>query len=376
MPDSDVARQPSYEALSLRTVDDVLSGPGVIEVTLPNNPDALSLWTNLNPLESGVGDFPPAIEDTEQADRLITWLRVRSPVKVLWMGINCVSVIQRAHVSGEVLPDGSGEPDQKVQLSQAPVLPGTVRITITRDLPEAVPESWQEIDDLLAAGPEVPAPDPRLPPGTTSIVSDMIKVFAVDAESGEVRFGDGVRGARPALGARMRADYDFGLGRSGNLGKGAIQTSPALPGGWKVSNPVPTWGGADAESIDDAEKQIPRYLQHRDRLVSADDYEVLALRTPGVDVGRVEVLPAFHPDLSPNLPGDAAGVVTLMILPKYDAEQPRAPQPDRKFLDAVACWLEPRRLGQACPARSMWRCSCRWPSRWCRAWRRQRCARR
>jgi hypothetical protein len=56
------------------------------------------------------------------------------------------------------------------------------------------------------------------------------------------------------------------------------------------------------------------------------------------------VLPAFHPDLSPNLPGDAAGVVTLLLLPKYDSAQPAAPEPDQRFLDAVACWLEPRRL--------------------------------
>jgi hypothetical protein len=344
LPEGDVVRQPAYEALPLRTTDDLQSGPAVIEVTLPNSPAAMSLWTNMHALESGVGDFPPAIDDTEQADRLITWLRVRSPVTVLWMGINCVAVTQRAHVSGEALPDGTGDPDQQVQLAQAPVLPGTVSVTITPNRPDAVPVVWDEIDDLLAAGPEVPAPDPRLPPGTTPVVNDRVNVFAVDAEAGVVSFGDGVRGARPPLRATIRADYDYSVGRAGNVGAGAIQTSPALPAGWKVTNPVPTWGGADAESVGDAEKQIPRYLQHRDRLVNAEDYEVLALRTPGVEIGRIDVLPAFHPDLSLNLPGDAAGVVTLMVIPKYDPEQPQAPEPDNLFLDAVACWLEPRRL--------------------------------
>jgi hypothetical protein len=344
LPDDAADRQPAYEALPVRVVSDPLSGPGVVEVTLPNSPSALALWSNLQALESGVGDFPPAIDDTEQADRVITWLRVRSPVKVLWMDINCVQVTQRAHVSGEALPDGTGDPDQTVTLAQSPVLPGTVTITITPNLPDAVPETWQEIDDLFAAGSEVPAPDPSLPPGTTPVPNDNVNVYTVDAESGAVRFGDGVHGARPPSGARIRADYDFGVGRAGNLGAGAIATSPALPSGWTVTNPVPTWGGADAETADDAEKQIPRYLQHRDRLVTAEDYEVLALRTPGVDVGRVEVLPAFHPDLSPNLPGDAAGVVTLMLLPKFDPVQPSAPEPDDIFLDTVACWLEPRRL--------------------------------
>ena len=344
LPSDLASRKPAYDALNVRAVSDVLQGPGVVEVTLPNTPSGLSLWTNLDALESGVGDFPPALDDTEQAERLLTWLRVRVPVKVLWMGINCVEVTQRAHVSNEALPDGTGEPDQKIKLGLAPVLPGTVRLTVMPDRPDATPEQWEEIDDLLAAGPEVPAPDPRLPPGTIPLAAGDPKVFVVDAEAGEVRFGDGARGARPPQNARLRADYDYGLGRSGNVGTGAIQTSPAMPAGWTVTNPVPTWGGADPESVTDAEKQIPRYLQHRDRLVNAEDYEVLTLRTPGADIGRVEVLPAFHPDLSPNLPGDAAGVVTLMLLPKYDPAQPEAPMPDRAFLDAVACWLEPRRL--------------------------------
>ncbi|HEY2900424.1 MAG TPA: baseplate J/gp47 family protein [Polyangia bacterium] len=344
LPDDVGARVPAYEALPLRFVSDVLSGPGVVEVTLPNSPAALSLWSNMHALESGVGDFPPSIDDTEQAARLITWLRVRSPVPILWMGINCASVTQRAHVSAEVLPDGTGDPDQSVTLSQRPVLPATVVITVTPDLPDAVPQVWQEIDDLFAAGPEVPAPDPSLPPGITAVPNALTQVYTVDAEAGLVRFGDGVHGARPSVGARIRADYDFGVGKAGNLGPGAIAASPALPSGWTVTNAVSTWGGADAESVDDAEKQIPRYLQHRDRLVNVEDYEVLALRTPGVAVGRVEVLPAFHPDLSPNLPGDAAGVVTLMLLPQSDPTQPSAPEPDVVFLDAVACWLEPKRL--------------------------------
>jgi Baseplate J-like protein len=340
----DDARTPEYQALDVRAVDDVLTTPGAVEVTLPSTPLELSLWANLGPLESGVGDFPPAIDDTEQAARLLTWLRVRSPVDLLWVGLNCAAVTQRSHVSAEALPDGTGEPDQTVTLSRAPVLPGTLALTLTKDQPDAPAEQWEEIDELLAAGPEVVAPDPRLPPGTTSKVSGPSKVFALDAESGTVRFGDGQRGARPAAGARLRADYDFGVGRSGNVGGGAISTSPGLPAGFTVQNPIPTWGGADAEAVDEGEKQIPRYLQHRDRLVSAEDFEVLAFRTPGVDLARVEVLPAFHPDLSPSLPGDAAGVVTLLLLPKYDPVNPAAPQPDRAFLDAVACWLEPRRL--------------------------------
>jgi hypothetical protein len=344
LPDAPAARQADYQLLPTRTVDDVLNEPGVIDVALPGNASQLDLWRNMQPLESGVGDFPPAIDDTEQAERLITWLRVRSSVKLAWLGINAARVTQRAQAIGEALPNGNGEPDQVLKLSQAPILSGTVQISITPDRSNAETEIWEEIDDLLAAGPEVPARDPRLPPGQRDKPNTHVKVFTVDAEAGEIKFGDGARGARIPRGAQVRADYDYSLGSAGNVGTEAIDTGPALPSGWKVSNPVPTWGGADAESVAAAEKQIPRYLQHRDRLVTADDFEALALRAPGIDIGRIEVLPAFHPDFSPSLPGDAAGVVTLMVLPAFDPASPEAPLPDDRFLRALCAWLEPRRL--------------------------------
>ena len=344
LSDDPASRRADYHALDTRASGDVLTEPGIVEVALPSSPDELGLWRNLVPLESGVGEFPPSIDDTEQAERLVTWLRVRAPAALRWLGINCTTVSQRAHVVAEPMADGTGEPDQVRKLARLPVLPGTVRVTVTPNLPDARGEAWNEIDDLLTAGPEVPVPTSRAAPGTTSLPNARIKVFAVDAEAGELRFGDGMRGARPPIDARLRTDYDYSVGRLGNVGTGSINTSSALPAGWTVTNPVSTWGGADAESVAEGEKQIPRYLQHRDRLVTTEDFEALTLRTPGVDLGRVEILPAFHPDLSPNLPGDAAGVVTVLVVPAQDPIQPDAPVPDQRMLGAVACWLEPRRL--------------------------------
>ncbi|MEO6589490.1 MAG: hypothetical protein ABIP06_09315, partial [Pyrinomonadaceae bacterium] len=51
-----------------------------------------------------------------------------------------------------------------------------------------------------------------------------------------------------------------------------------------------------------------------------------------------------HPDLSPNEPGDAAGAVTIMVIPRYDVKQPDAPLPDRFFLDAICKYVDERRL--------------------------------
>ncbi len=336
-------RQPSYRRLETSASQDVLSEPGIVQITLPSA-DELQLWNDLDPLEAGVRDLPPALDDTNKAARVITWLRLQAAagaqVKLLWAGINATPVTQRAQVTSELLGLGTGEPDQTFTLAHTPVLPASVRLTIT---PAVDGKPWQLIDDLLAAGPEVPSPDLRLPPGTAATVNEAVNVFTIDPEAGLLRFGDGTRGRRPAAGATLRVDYAYGQGRAGNVGAGAISSGAALPDGVKVTNPVRTWGGAEAETIDEGEKQITRYLQHRDRLVTAEDFATIVRRTPGVEIGRVEVLPAFHPELSEE-PGDAAGSVTLLLIPQFDPVHPTAPQPDQIFLNAVCTWLDPRRL--------------------------------
>lgn len=335
---------PRYQRLLASASADVLAEPGVVQLTLPAASE-LRLWENLDPLEAGVGDMPPALEDTDLNGRVITWIRLRSSAavqaKLMWVGINSTPVTQRAHVTGELLPTGTGEPGQSATLANTPVIPGSVRVTVTAGDRTG---RWQEIDDLLAAGPEVPVPDPRLPPASRPTLNPLTDVFTLDAESGGIRFGDGEHGRRPPLGSTLRAEYDYGVGEAGNVGAGSIGAGASLPAGIRVTNPVRTWGGARAETVAEGERQIARYLQHRDRLVTQTDFETISLRTPGVDIGRVEVIPAFNPELSANEPGDAPGAATIMLIPRYDPLQPDAPVPDRLFLDAVCDYLEPRRL--------------------------------
>jgi hypothetical protein len=344
LPTDPALRTPQYRPLDVRAPIDVLAHPGVVEINLPTAAD-LRLWTNLDPLEQGVGDLPPSLEDSALNDRLITWLRIQASAavraKILWTGINTVTIAQRAHVSNEVLPDGTGAPDQVVVVSRRPIIPKSVRLAVTANNETHV---WQEIDDLLAAGPEVQVPDLRQPPGSPVSTNQLVEVFTVNPESGEIKFGDGLRGKRPPAGAKLRASYDYGVGSAGNVGAGSINNGPALPAGIKVSNPVRTWNGAEAETVTEGEKQIARYLQHRDRLVNATDFETITLRTPGVDIGRVEVIPAFNPELAPSEPGDAPGAVTLMLIPRFDPKQPDAPNADAIFLDTICRYLDPRRL--------------------------------
>ncbi len=337
---------PTYRQLAPRTEVDLLSVPGVVQLSLP--PAAqLAAWQGVDPLEGGVGDMPPQFDDPALAGRVITWLRIRADgaanARIQWVGINAAPIRQTERVTAESLADGDGTPDQTRRLARAPVLPETVRVVSRAG--NDIPLTWTEIDDLAAAAPEVPISDPRLPvPVSTDSANILTDVFELDAEAGELRFGDGLRGRRLPLGARVYAAYEFCQGAAGNVAIGLINSAAQLPSGFTVANPVQAWGGADAESVDAGDKQVRRYLQHRDRLVSVDDFESIACRTPGVQMGRVEILPAFHPDLVPNEPGSAPGVVTVLAIPKFDPGQPDAPRANRLFLNAICRYLDPRRL--------------------------------
>jgi hypothetical protein len=340
LPSDPAQRVARYTPVPVRAAGDVFAEPGVIDVTLPSK-DAMSFWQT-EPLEAGVDGFPPSLDDPALEQRLVTWLKITpsapTTTRFSWMGINAVPVTQLAHVGNELLPAGTGEPDQVARLAHGPVVPGSATIhVITR---EGNASDWKPIDDLSAAGPEVPVPDPRLAPGAAQPTSASPNVFLLVAESGEVRFGDGIHGRRPPEDATLRATYDFAAGAAGNVGTGTITRAPAKDG-FKLTNPIPAWGGADAESAAEGQRQIAWSLQNRDRLVTANDFLAITARTPGVDIARVEVLSNFHPDFGG---AEVAGAVTLMLIPTYDPAQPDAPLPRSPLLDAVCRWLDPRRL--------------------------------
>ena len=334
--DANGAPSPTYVRVAARADFDPLTQPGIIELALPAAA-GLDLWS-LDPLEAGVGDLPPIADAPDVADRLVTWLRIRSgsttDVKLNWVGINAAQVRQQLLVSAERQVDGDGTPDQVRQLRQSPVLAGSVAVV---SIDNNDRHDWIAIDDVRAAGPELPitgAPD----------MGDPVKVFSCDAEAGLIRFGDGFTGRRPKLGEAIYASYACTAGAAGNVGARALKGGPSLAAGVTATNPVPTWGGADAESVTAAETQVPRFITHRDRLVTAEDFRAIAWRTPGVSIGRIEVLPAAHPDVAPLTIGSAPGAVTLMAIPTRDPSHPDAPRADRPFLNTLCNYLDPRRL--------------------------------
>jgi hypothetical protein len=338
LPDDPAGRVATYLPVIATGDTDLLATPGVVQLELPDRA-RIGSW-DLDPTEDGVGAFPPALEG-DDADRLVTWLRIRATTsdgaaaggaRFRWLGANAAMVQQRTHVPLETLGRGTGEADQQVQLTGVPVLPESLRLSVDGTV-------WRQLEDLTTAAPELP-----LAEGSAPVLADPVErvdVYTVDRESGLVRFGDGLHGRRPPAGTVITATYDYGGGRAGLVAAGALTKGPALPTGVKVTNPVPTWGGSEPQSVDAAEKQITGFVRHRDRLVTPADFADVVAGTPGIDLGRVEVLPLYHPELD-----DVAspGVVTLMLLPRYDPVHRDTPEPDAFFLDAVCAHLDPRRL--------------------------------
>ncbi len=326
-----------YLPLDFTAEHNVLTQPGVVKLSLPGA-EKLTVWAE-EPLTAGVDQRPPSLENTDDQDRLITWIRIRAArplaeeenpadqlsIKLAWVGINAANVIQRTDVRSEKLTDGTGKPDQKVRLLNRPVIENSLSLFVNG-------ERWQEIDDLATAPSEIDSKN-------TSNLSS--KMYRLDKEAGEIFFGNGVHGARPPKNAIIQASYSHGGGLQGMVGINTIVKAPSLPAGLKVSNPVPTWGATAAEKVSDGERNIPQTLRHRDRLMSKQDYIDIVKRTPGINLGRVEVLPLFHPSLPSQI---SNGVVTLVVIPAFDITHPDSPQPDQLFLKNVCNYLTPRRI--------------------------------
>lgn len=314
---------PRYSVL--RPVGDTTSGlsrPGIVRVQLPHDITQVGIFTLADPDAAGTADLPPVI-DTQLEAKLLFWLRAfRADGEKLgsfvWVGANAAQVEQVEEASPEFLGTGTGDSKQKVTVAHPPVVDGTLALDVADSTGWA---RWQEVDDFDAS-------------------TEDDHHFVLDPEAGTVQFGDGVRGAVPQIGQRIRAtSYRYGGGIAGNLPAKAL--SKVSVADVTVTNPLPTRGGAESETVAAGLDRVPGELRRHDRAVTASDFRELALATPGVTLGRAECLPLFYPK-APDV--EAAGVVSVVVWPHDDPKHPSAPVADRTTLSAVCAWLDARRL--------------------------------
>jgi hypothetical protein len=192
---------------------------------------------------------------------------------------------------------------------------------------------WREVEDFAHLSPDEPA-------------------YMVDRMTGTLTFApaarmageDGVLGEARALAAIPRAGraillwYRRGGGAAGNVAAHTLEVLKDPIPGVKVTNPRPAVGGRPAETLENALVRGPQELHSLRRAVTAEDFELLALRSSGAvarakaftlaqiwahaPAGTVEVL--LVPHLPPELHGRYGEGVTVERLREHETEEARA----------------------------------------------------
>jgi len=312
---------------------DGLTRPGVVRLLLPPGTDIGAPANDvLTDQQAGVGAKPPRIDDPNIDNILVAWIRmqVQSALTLSWAGVNAVEIDQRTTQKLVVIGVSSGAPGQVFSLPQTQIESDTFQLDV--DMPGLGYQLWPVVDDLAVLRGPIPA-------------------YVLDPEAGTVTFGNQMQGLIPPSGRRIRVrQMRFGGGTAGNLPSGSLtKVQGQDPSGnpvpqFTVQQPMATSGGAEAETLDKAERRLPAFLRHRDRAVTKGDYEDLVMQMPGAAIGRAVGLPLFKPqtrDLS------APGVVSVMVLPAIDGVQPPCPRADRTLLESVYRYLNPKRPAAA-----------------------------
>ena len=178
---------------------------------------------------------------------------------------------------------------------------------------------WEEVDDFYHSTPD----DPH---------------FALNYNTGAVRFGDGERGRIPLANLANRNGnvvaraYRFGGGKAGNVGARRVSDLQSFVESVRtVTNERPAYGGNDEESVDEAKRRAPAELKSRERAVTAEDFELLARATPGAQVKRAKALPLVHPRFKG---AQIPGTVTVIVVPENDAPNPTPSETTQRLVCA------------------------------------------
>jgi len=235
----------------------------------------------------------------------------------------------------ELLGTSNGRPGQVFQVRRVPVLPRrhdeTVRVVLPRHERTGEPEEqeWTEVADLADAE----ADD---------------QVFTWSGATGEIRFGPRVldragrvwqHGAIPPIDAQIYVTgYRFGGGRLGNVPADRLTVlHTSIPFVADVTNPDPSTGGVDAETVENAKIRGPLLLRGGRRAVTIEDVERLTLDA-APSVARARCLP-------PDNPAEPA---KLLVVPRIDVPPEKLSLDDLAISDEleeqIKAYLEPRRL--------------------------------
>ncbi|MBD5799844.1 putative baseplate assembly protein [Bacillus pseudomycoides] len=293
----------------------MLSKSGSVTFLAPNDmkkgkvhsaTDTVRFWFRATVMQAGY-ELPPRIES---------------------ILLNTISVIQRDKHS-EKLGCSNGFPGQSYQLQQFPIVPKSLVLQVEERTGGTLQwREWIRVNDFDASKP-----------------SD--RHYTLKAETGQIFFGDGVNGAIPPVPEEegkinIRAcTYQTTVGEKGNVGpRTIIQIYDYFEGAEKISveNRLPASGGAPMETLDEAKSRARREWKTKYSAVTSEDFEYLAVSTPGLRVARVKAIPLIGP---PDFTSEREASVTIVVVPYSEAPKP---MPSKGFLQTVRCHLDKHRL--------------------------------
>jgi hypothetical protein len=257
--------------------------------------------------------------------------------------MNAVYAAHHTTFSETILGSSQGTPNQSFLFNRGPVLAGQqitvheherpseeeIEIIRNDEGENAFVEAssgagfvvhWHEVESLYESGPKS-------------------RHYIKDVTTNEVTFGDGVHGMLPPKGDRniVARSYRVGGGVEGNVPASSITVlKKSLGFVDDVSNPFPAAGGADLEDIEDIKRRGPYAIKSRDRAVTREDYEWLAIQSSN-SVARANCIPGYQRE----------GEVSVVIVPKVTASHPdfmKKPVPTTELLRRVNSCLSERKL--------------------------------
>jgi len=229
---------------------------------------------------------------------------------------------QEETVEDEILGSSDGTTDQEFEFAKIPVITAEIWVdemaTLSEDEKNAIIEEYgddsvSEVKDETGKALEVWVLWQAVEDFFNSTQAS--RHYLVDRVTGKTRFGNGVHGMVPPVGAdNIRATYQVGGGEAGNVPEFEITTlKTAIPYVDSVANPWSAGGGADVELLEDAMERGPWVIKHRDRAVTIEDFEWLA-RQASRDVARTKCMK--------EATGMEVGSVTVIILPRSGEDKP------------------------------------------------------
>lgn len=244
--------------------------------------------------------------------------------KIKAIFLNTSRALQAETIPDEILGSGDGTANQVFTLSRTPVISGEIWVdeigTISENErkeilekkeyeakeirddsgdPEAFPVKWKPAEDLLGSG----AGD---------------RHYVLDRLNGRVTFGDGINGKTLPIGSNnVWANYRVGGGAQGNLPAfGISELKSSISFVDRAFNPLPAGGGSDVESSGRLIQRAPKILKHRNRAVTVEDFEQIALQASRGAV-RAKCMPNFN-ERGQTEPG----WVTVFVIPQSRETKP------------------------------------------------------